>query len=184
MLKSAKLKSFIDKRRQSYQLPRPTIGELRAENGRKNITSHSEFEAVIGYSRAVVTGSWIEVSGTTGYVFPACSFSILQAYKYNFSVHYDTGFIAPDVIEQTEQAFINIAAALEQAGATLRDVVRVRYILPDKKDFCLIWPTLRAVWGNIRPAATMMEAGLMNDEMKIEIEVTARKAKPALEGTV
>ncbi|KAG4441987.1 hypothetical protein IFR05_002513 [Cadophora sp. M221] len=165
MLKSAKLRSFIDKRRQSFQLPRPTIGELRAENGRKNITSHSEFEAVIGYSRAVVTGSWIEVSGTTG-------------------VHYDTGFIAPDVIEQTEQAFINIAAALEQAGVTLRDVVRVRYILPDKKDFCLIWPTLRAVWGNIRPAATMMEAGLMNDEMKIEIEVTARKAKPALEGTV
>ncbi|KAH7382015.1 endoribonuclease [Cadophora sp. MPI-SDFR-AT-0126] len=159
------LKSFIEKRRQSYQLPRPTIGELKAQNGRKNITSHSEFEDVIGYSRAVVTGSWIEVSGTTG-------------------VHYDTGFIAPSVIEQTEQAFINIAAALEQAGATLRDVVRVRYILPDKKEFSQIWPTLRAVWGHVRPAATMMEAGLMNDEMKIAIEVTARKARPTLEGTV
>ncbi|CZS91904.1 related to brt1 protein [Rhynchosporium agropyri] len=159
------MKSFIDKRRLSHQLPRPTIGELRAENGRKLISSGSEFEAVIGYSRAVVTGSWIEVSGTTG-------------------VHYDTGFLAPTIVEQTEQAFINIAAALDQAGATLRDVVRVRYILPDKKEFCLIWPTLRAVWGTIRPAATMMEAGLMNDEMKIEIEVTARKFRPNLEGTV
>ncbi|KAL2065910.1 hypothetical protein VTL71DRAFT_3580 [Oculimacula yallundae] len=159
------MKSFIDKRRQSHNLPRPTIAELRAENGRKLITSNSEFESAIAYSRAVITGSWIEVSGTTG-------------------VHYDTGFIADGVVEQTEQAFINIAAALEKAGATLRDVVRVRYILPNKKDFPLIWPTLRAVWGTILPAATMMEAGLVNDEMKIEIEVTARKARPAMEGTV
>ncbi|PBP24170.1 hypothetical protein BUE80_DR004947 [Diplocarpon rosae] len=160
------LKSFIDKRRQSYHLPRPTIGELNADDGRKNISSFSEFEAVIGYSRAVVTGSWIEVAGTTG-------------------IHYDSGIISPSVVEQTEQAFFNIAAALEQAGASLRDVVRVRYILPDKRDFHKIWPTLRTVWGSSRPAMTMMEAGLMNDEMRISIEVTARKPRSTnLEGTI
>ncbi|KAI9047009.1 hypothetical protein LZ554_009083 [Drepanopeziza brunnea f. sp. 'monogermtubi'] len=163
--KPSKFKSFIAKRRESHNLPRPTIGELSAENGRKLISSHSEFEAVIGYSRAVVTGSWIEVSGTTG-------------------VHYDTGFISGSVVEQTEQAFINIAAALEQAGSSLRDVVRVRYILPDKREFSLIWPTLRSVFGNIRPAATMIQADLMNDEMRIEIEVTARKPVRMYEGMV
>ncbi|CAL3970629.1 hypothetical protein PZA11_007098 [Diplocarpon coronariae] len=160
------LKSFIDKRRESYHLPRPTMGELNADHGRKNISSFSEFEAVLGFSRAVVTGHWIEVSGTTG-------------------IHYETGIISPSVVEQTEQAFLNIAAALDQAGSSLRDVVRVRYILPDKRDFHKTWPTLRAVWGDTKPAMTMMEAGLMNDEMKISIEVTAWKTnKTHLEGTI
>lgn len=87
-------------------------------------------------------------------------------------------------MEQTEQAFINIAAALEQAGATLHDIVRVRYIMPDKRDFSLIWPLLRSVFGSVRPAATFMQAELMNDEMRIEIEVSARKPRSTFEGSV
>lgn len=100
------------------------------------------------------------------------------------SVHYDTGFISGSVVEQTEQALVNIASALEQAGLSLRDVIRVRYIMPDRREFAQIWPTLRGVFGNIRPAATMIQAGLMNEEMRIEIEVTARKPLSMLEGTV
>ncbi|PVH83001.1 YjgF-like protein [Cadophora sp. DSE1049] len=123
---------------------------------RRNISSGSAFEAEIGYSRAVVTGSWILVSGTTGY-------------------DYATGVLASSIVEQTEQTLKNIEAALKEADATLEDVVRVRYILPDKKEFPLIWPVLKRVFGDVRPAATMIQAELMKDEMRIEIEVTARK---------
>ncbi|KAH7413352.1 Endoribonuclease L-PSP/chorismate mutase-like protein [Cadophora sp. MPI-SDFR-AT-0126] len=123
---------------------------------RKNISSGSAFEAEIGYSRAVVTGSWILVSGTTGY-------------------DYATGLLPTSIVEQTEQTLKNIEEALKKANATLRDVVRVRYILPDKKEFPLIWPVLKRVFGDVRPAATMIQAELMKDEMRIEIEVTARK---------
>ncbi|KAK3994907.1 Endoribonuclease L-PSP/chorismate mutase-like protein [Cladorrhinum sp. PSN332] len=123
---------------------------------RKLISSGSPFESQIGYSRAVVSGDFAFVSGCTGY-------------------DYKTGIISPDVVEQTEQTFVNIGAALKEAGAEMKDVVRVRYILPDRKDFEKCWPVLQKYLGDVRPAATMIQAGLMEEVMKIEVEVTARK---------
>jgi enamine deaminase RidA (YjgF/YER057c/UK114 family) len=123
---------------------------------RRLISSGSTFERDIAYSRAVVDGDWVFVSGTTGFDYAAMT-------------------IAGDVIEQTEQCLRNIQAALAQAGATMHDIVRVRYILPDAADFPLCWPTLRKYLGDIRPAATMIAAGLADPRMRIEIEVTARR---------
>lgn len=123
---------------------------------RRLLSSGSTFEAEIGYSRAVVDGDWIFVSGTTGF-------------------DYATMTIAPDVAAQCAQTFRNIEQALAMAGATLADVVRVHYILPVAADFPACWPILRAHFGAIRPAATMFQAGLADPRMKIEIEVTARK---------
>ncbi|TDZ37735.1 RutC family protein [Colletotrichum spinosum] len=123
---------------------------------RRNISSGSAFEAQIGYSRAVVTGDLVFVSGTTGY-------------------NYATGVISPNIVEQTEQTMQNIAAALAEAGATVADVVRVRYILPDRADFEKTWPVLQKWFGQVRPAATMVQAGLYEEAMKIEIEVTAQR---------
>lgn len=70
----------------------------------------------------------------------------------------------------------NIEHALEEAGAEMKDIVRVRYILPDRKDFPRTWDVLQHWLGEIRPAATMIQAGLMEEVMKIEIEVTAKKS--------
>lgn len=123
---------------------------------RQLISSGSTFEREIGYSRAVVDGDWIFVSGTTGF-------------------DYTTMTIADDVVAQTEQCLRNIEAALAQAGATMADVVRVRYIVPRADDFSACWPTLRKYFGDVRPAATMMSAGLADARMRIEIEVTARR---------
>jgi enamine deaminase RidA (YjgF/YER057c/UK114 family) len=123
---------------------------------RIHIDSGSEFEKQIGYSRAVVAGNWIFVSGTTGFDYVAMS-------------------ISDDLIEQTEQCFRNIDAALRQAGSSLRDVVRVTYILPDGREFERCWPVLRKYFGDVRPAATMISAKLADPRMKIEIEVTALK---------
>jgi enamine deaminase RidA (YjgF/YER057c/UK114 family) len=97
------------------------------------------------------------VSGTTGF-------------------DYATMSISDSVTEQTEQCLKNIAAALEQAGASLRDVVRVTYVLPNGADFPQCWPVLRKHFGDVRPAAMMISAGLADPRMKIEIEVTAHKA--------
>jgi enamine deaminase RidA (YjgF/YER057c/UK114 family) len=131
---------------------------------RRCISSGSSFEQEIGYSRAVVCpdagGDWIFVSGTTGFDYAAMT-------------------IADDVAEQAEQALRNIAAALAQAGSSLADVLRVTYLLPDAKDFPACWPVLRRYWDAVRPAATMIEAGLADPRMKIEIEVTARRSWPA-----
>jgi enamine deaminase RidA (YjgF/YER057c/UK114 family) len=127
---------------------------------RRLISSGSSFESDIGYSRAVVDGDWIFVSGTTGF-------------------EYRTMTISEDVVEQAEQSLKNIVAALHEADAALEDVVRVRYILPDVNDFALCWPVLRRYFGQIRPAATMMAAGLSDKRMKIEIEVTAKRASKA-----
>jgi enamine deaminase RidA (YjgF/YER057c/UK114 family) len=104
----------------------------------------------------VVDGEWIFVSGTTGFDYASMS-------------------IADDVVEQTEQCFRNIIAALKEAGAGLEDVVRVTYLLPQAADFPTSWPVLRRYFGTIRPAATMLSAGLADPRMKIEIEVTARR---------
>jgi enamine deaminase RidA (YjgF/YER057c/UK114 family) len=123
---------------------------------RKLISSGSTFEAKIGYSRAVLAGDWVFVSGTTGF-------------------DYSTMEIADDLVTQTEQCLKNIEVALRQAGSALRDVVRVTYVLPDSSEFEQCWPVLRKYFGEIRPAAMMISAGLADPRMKIEIEVTALK---------
>ena len=123
---------------------------------RQLISSGSTFEQEIGYSRAVVVGDWVFVSGTTGF-------------------DYRTMTIDSDVAAQAEQTLRNIEAALSQAGASMADVVRVHYILPSVSDFPRCWPALRRAFAEIRPAATMIEAGLSDPRMKIEIEVTAIK---------
>jgi enamine deaminase RidA (YjgF/YER057c/UK114 family) len=123
---------------------------------RRLISSGSTFEAQIGYSRAVVDGEWIFVSGTTGF-------------------DYSTMTMPEGLLEQTEQALANIVTALGQAGASLRDVVRVNYILPKGEEFPQCWPVLRKYFGEIRPASTMISAGLADPKMRIEIEVTALK---------
>ena len=124
---------------------------------RRLIASGSTFEAEIGYSRAVVDGEWVFVSGTTGFDYAAMT-------------------ISGDVAEQCGQTLRNIEAALNEAGATFADVVRVRYILPSAADFEPCWPALRRAFGAVRPAATMIQAGLADPRMKIEIEVTARRS--------
>jgi len=124
---------------------------------RKLISSGSPFEADIGYSRAVVDGDWVFVSGTTGF-------------------DYDAMTISPDVREQAEQTMRNIGKALAEAGSSFADVVRVRYILPDAADFEPCWPVLRRYFGEVRPAATMIAAGLSDARMKIEVEVTVHRA--------
>ena len=123
---------------------------------RQLISSGSPFEQQIGYSRAVVAGDWIFVSGTTGF-------------------DYSNMTIAEDVVAQARQCFKNIDAALQQAGASLQDVVRVNYVLPNAADFEPCWPVLREYFGEVRPAAMMITAGLLDARMKIEIEVTALK---------
>lgn len=93
---------------------------------------------------------------------------------YTSRYDYQTGQISPSIVEQTEQTMKNIQAALEEAGAKMEDIVRVRYILPDRKDFPATWPVLQRYLGDVRPAATMIQAGLMEEVMLIEVEVTAR----------
>jgi enamine deaminase RidA (YjgF/YER057c/UK114 family) len=123
---------------------------------RRLISSGSSFEREIGFSRAVVDGEWVFVSGTTGF-------------------DYQTMTISDSLTEQTEQCLRNIQSALEQAGASLGDVVRVTYILPKGEDFPQCWPILRKYFGDVRPAATMISADLIDPRIQIEIEVTARR---------
>jgi enamine deaminase RidA (YjgF/YER057c/UK114 family) len=123
---------------------------------RKLISSGSPFEARVGYSRAVVVGNWVFVAGTTGF-------------------DYSTMSIDDNVVNQAEQCMKNIEAALRQAGASFDDVVRATYVLPDSADFEPCWPVLRKYFGEVRPAAMMISAGLADPRMKIEIEVTALK---------
>lgn len=131
---------------------------------RKLISSGSSFEAVAGYSRAVLDGEWVFVSGTTGYDYKAMR-------------------IPNDLLEQTHNAFRNIEAALAQAGAALSDIVRVQAYICDQRHFALVAPIFGKYLGDVRPAMTMLVAQLVDPAMKIEIEVTARiqpsKAKPA-----
>jgi enamine deaminase RidA (YjgF/YER057c/UK114 family) len=124
---------------------------------RKLISSDSDFEEKIGYSRAVVDDDYVFVSGTSGY-------------------NYQEMSISEDVAEQAEQCFRNIEIALKEAGSSIKDIVRIIYILPNKKDFEPCWPVFTKWLGSVRPAATMFEAGLLSEDMKIEIQVTARKS--------
>jgi enamine deaminase RidA (YjgF/YER057c/UK114 family) len=124
---------------------------------RQLISSGSDFERQIGYSRAVVAGDWVFVSGTTGFDYAAMT-------------------ISDSLVEQTEQCLKNIEAALQQAGSTLADVVRATYVLPDGSAFEQCWPVLRRYFGEVRPAAMMISAGLADPRMQIEIEVTALRS--------
>lgn len=123
---------------------------------RRVILSGSTFEEQIGYARAVVDGDWVHVSGTTGY-------------------DYATMTISDDVVEQAGQCLRTVEAALAEADCTFADVVRVRYLLPDRDDFEPCWPLLRRAFGEVRPAATMLMCELYDPRMKIEIEVCARR---------
>ena len=123
---------------------------------RRLVSSDSQFEKDIGYSRAVVDDEWVFVSGTTGF-------------------DYAANTIPDSLLDQAEQCMKNIQDALQKAGADLTDIVRVTYILPKAERFPECWPVLRKYFGTIRPAATMISAGLADPRMQIEIEVTARK---------
>jgi enamine deaminase RidA (YjgF/YER057c/UK114 family) len=118
------------------------------------ISSGSTFEADIGYSRAVVQGDWVFVSGTTGF-------------------DYTTMTISENLSEQTRQCLKNIELALAQADSSIADVVRVTYVLSNGSEFKDCWPVLREYFGSVRPAAMMISAGLADPRMRIEIEVTA-----------
>ncbi|SHH02897.1 RidA family protein [Flagellimonas flava] len=125
---------------------------------RERISSGSTFEQQIAYSRAIVDGRWVFVSGTTGF-------------------DYTNMTISEDLTEQTKQCLKNIEEALVKAESGLQDVVRVLYILPNTEKFEKCWPVLREYFGTVRPAATMISAGLSDSRMKIEIQVTALKKK-------
>jgi enamine deaminase RidA (YjgF/YER057c/UK114 family) len=125
---------------------------------RQFISSGSIFEQEIGYSRAIVDGDWVFVSGSTGF-------------------DYSSMTISDDVVKQTEQCFKNINAALTEAGLVMQDIVRVRYILPIREDLEQSWPVIRRYLGDVRPTATMIVAGLSDPRMRIEIEVTAKKTR-------
>ncbi|HVE89492.1 MAG TPA: RidA family protein [Burkholderiaceae bacterium] len=122
---------------------------------RRLISSGSSFEATAGYSRAVVDGDYVHVSGTTGFDYAAMT-------------------IDDDLILQTHQCFRNISAALGDAGCTLDDVVRVHYYLTDAASFQSLAPIFGRYFAQARPAATAIVCGLVDARMKIEIEVTAR----------
>jgi enamine deaminase RidA (YjgF/YER057c/UK114 family) len=124
---------------------------------RRLISSGSPFVKQIGYSRAVVAGPWVFMSGTTGF-------------------DYKSMTISDNVIEQAEQCFRNVAGVLEQAGTSFADVVRITYLLTRREDFEPIWPVLQRYLGEVRPACTMIVAGLLDPRMLIEVEVTAFKA--------
>lgn len=121
---------------------------------RKKFSSGSTFEKDFAYSRVVVDGNWVFVAGTTGYDYTAMS-------------------ISSDAAVQARQCFLNIQAALADANATLADVVRVTYLVPNREDVPAFAPVFREFMGEAKPAATMQVVGLLNEDMKIEIEVTA-----------
>ena len=120
-----------------------------------HISTGSPFEASIGYSRAVVDGSMVYVSGTTGY-------------------DYATMSMPEDAAAQARNAFHTIAHALGQAGSSLKDVLRVRYYITDMAHYEALVAVAGETFRDIRPAATMIVCGLTTPEMKLEIEVTAR----------
>lgn len=122
----------------------------------KRISTGLPFEATMGYSRAIVKGGWCFVSGVTGY-------------------DYATMQIPDGIADQTRNCMATIRAVLDQAGFAMEDVVRVQYTVIDAALVDDLIPVLGETFGVIRPAATMVIAGLIKPEMKIEIEVTAFK---------
>ncbi len=129
-----------------------------SQRQRQFVSFGSVFEKKVGYSRAVCDGRWVFVAGTTGF-------------------NYDTMEISDDVTEQCRQTLENIGMALREAGGDFADVVRTTYIFPNPDDFELCWPVLHEYFGQIRPASTMFSARLADPRMKVEIEVTALRAR-------
>lgn len=121
---------------------------------RRLISSGSEFEKTMGYSRAVVAGDWCFVSGTTGY-------------------DYATMAMPDTAAQQAENCLATIANALAEGGFSMADVVRVQYTVTNSAWVEDIVPVLGRHFGEVRPAATMVIADLIRPEMKVEIEVTA-----------
>jgi enamine deaminase RidA (YjgF/YER057c/UK114 family) len=128
----------------------------RPMSARRAILSGSTFERDVGYARAVVDGEWVHVSGTTGF-------------------DYATMTISDDVGEQAEQTLRNIAAALEEAGFAVADIIRVRYMVTAREDFERCHEVLRRWFSEILPAATLIICGLADPRIKIEIEATAHR---------
>ena len=123
---------------------------------RKLISTGSSFEVTMGYSRAVIQGDWAFVSGVTGY-------------------DYATMEMPAGIADQARNCFETIKSALEEGGFTLSDAVRVQYTVTDAKLVDALIPALGEYMGNVRPAATIVVAGLLKPEMLIEIEITAFK---------
>lgn len=121
----------------------------------RRISSGSPFERKIGYSRAVIDRDMVYVSGTTGY-------------------DYATMTMPEAAADQARNAFATISKALAEAGASLQDVLRVRYYITDMAHYDALVEVAGATFGEIRPAATMVVCGLTTPEMKLEIEATAR----------
>ena len=122
--------------------------------GRARISTGSPFEAEMGYARAVVKDEWCFVSGVTGF-------------------DYETMKIPDTIEDQTRQIFATIESVLNEAAFDMSDIVRVRYIITDTRHLAAIGPVLTEFLGEIRPAATMIVAGLIDPAMLIEVEVTA-----------
>jgi enamine deaminase RidA (YjgF/YER057c/UK114 family) len=122
---------------------------------RRLISSGSTFEKAWGYSRAVVQGDWIFVSGTTGF-------------------DYTKMTIAEDPLAQTRQVFKNIEQALSEAGgAPLASIVRATYYVPRAEDWKVIAPVIGEILAHVRPAATALVCDLIDPRIRIEVEVTA-----------
>ena len=129
---------------------------MSSADQRRLISGGSPFEDEAGYSRAIVSGDFCFVSGTTGYDYATMSM--------------------PDGVEaQTQNALATIERALTDAGFAMRDIVRVQYTVTDAADVGAVFAVVGRVFKDIRPAATMVVAGLIRPEMKIEIEVTAHR---------
>jgi len=125
---------------------------------RRKFTSGSTFEDEFAYSRVIADGRWVFVSGTTGY-------------------DYTEMTISSDAATQATQCFENIKSALQQADATLADIVRVNYLVPNRDDVPAFGPVFVRYLGEVRPAATLIISDLLNTAMKIEIEVTALRSE-------
>lgn len=127
---------------------------------RRLISTGSPFEKTAGYSRAVIDGDFAFVAGTTGY-------------------DYATMTMPDDVTSQSRNCFKTIQAALEEGGFAMADIVRATYYLTAARDVEAHFAVCGEVLGDIRPAATMLiVAGLYKPEMKVEIEVTAKRRTP------
>lgn len=124
---------------------------------RKLISSGSKFEEQFAYSRAVIQGNWCFVSGTTGY-------------------DYELMHMPESVVDQAVNAFETIEKTMAEGGFSLQDTVRVQYTITEAADADKVQPVLQQFLGSIQPAATMIVAGLIKPEMKIEIEITAMKS--------
>ncbi|SIS83127.1 RidA family protein [Phaeovulum vinaykumarii] len=120
----------------------------------RRISTGSAFETTMGYSRAIVKGDWCFVSGVTGY-------------------DYATMTMPESIADQARNCFATIRGVLDQAGFAMEDIVRVQYTVTDAAEVDALIPALGESLSEIRPAATMVIAGLIKPEMKVEIEVTA-----------